>query len=139
MQARYPDRSGYTESHGVPTYWEQYGDGDRTVLFMPPWQITHSRIFKQQYAYFARYFRVLTYDPPGNGRSGRPATGYDLDRCAADALAVLVVERHRHRAGIAHRALAEHMVRDDPGRRASRAGRPPRLDRQRSEGRLARA
>lgn len=89
MRALYPVREGFVESHGVPIHWEQYGDGDQTVLFMPPWQITHSRMFKQQYAYFARYFRVLTYDPPGNGRSGRPVTGYDLDRCAADALAVL--------------------------------------------------
>ena len=102
MQARYPDRSGYAESHGVPTYWEQYGDGDRTVLFMPPWQITHSRIFKQQYAYFARYFRVLTYDPPGNGRSGHPAAGYDLDRCAADALAVLDATGTARASLIAH-------------------------------------
>jgi pimeloyl-ACP methyl ester carboxylesterase/predicted glycosyltransferase len=89
MRALEPIRAGMVESNGVPISWEEYGAGDQTVLFMPPWQITHSRIFKQQYPYFARYFRVLTYDPPGNGRSGRPVSGYDLDQCAADALAVL--------------------------------------------------
>ncbi|MGH7278890.1 MAG: alpha/beta fold hydrolase, partial [Candidatus Rokuibacteriota bacterium] len=89
MRALEPVRTGFVQSESVPIYWEEHGHGDRTLLFLPPWQITHSRIFKMQIPYLARYFRVLTYDPPGNGRSGRPATGYDFDRCAADALAVL--------------------------------------------------
>ena len=89
MRARYPDREGVTSSAGVPIAWEEYGTGESTVLFIPPWQLVHSRIWKAQLAYFARHFRVVTYDAPGNGRSGRPATGYDHDRAAADALAVL--------------------------------------------------
>ncbi|MBI2203502.1 MAG: alpha/beta fold hydrolase [Candidatus Rokubacteria bacterium] len=89
MRARYPDREGYVESQGVRICWEQYGEADRTVLFVPPWQIVHSRAWKMQVAYFARYFRVLTYDAPGNGRSGRSLTGYDEDTLAAHALAVL--------------------------------------------------
>ena len=89
MRARYPDREGHVESHGARIFWEQYGDGDRTVLFLPPWQIVHSRIWKMQLAYFSRYFRVLAFDPAGNGRSGRPATGYDHDTIAAQTLAVL--------------------------------------------------
>ncbi|HXG16443.1 MAG TPA: alpha/beta fold hydrolase [Calidithermus sp.] len=89
MRALEPVRTGFADSGGVPIYWEEFDGGDRTLLFVPPWQITHSRIYKMQVPYLARYFRVLTYDPPGNGRSGRPPTGYDLDRGAADALAVL--------------------------------------------------
>jgi len=89
MRARYPDREGYVESHGVPIFYEEYGQGDRAVLFIPPWQILHSRTYKAQIPYFSRYFRAISYDPPGNGRSGRPATGFDHDRAAADALAVL--------------------------------------------------
>ena len=89
MRARYPDREGVVESFGVPIYYEVHGEGERTLLFVPPWQITHSRVFKMQLPYLARYFRVVVYDPPGNGRSGRPATGYDYDRSAADAMAVL--------------------------------------------------
>jgi pimeloyl-ACP methyl ester carboxylesterase/predicted glycosyltransferase len=77
------------DSHGVPVAWEAYGAGPHTVLLLPPWQIVQSRVWKAQIPYLARHFRVLTYDPPGNGRSGRPATGYDHDRAAADALAVL--------------------------------------------------
>ncbi len=89
MRARYPDREGVVEHGGVPIAWEVYGAGERTVLLIPPWQIVDSRIWKAQIPYLARHCRVVTFDPPGNGRSGRPATGYDHDRVAAGALAVL--------------------------------------------------
>jgi pimeloyl-ACP methyl ester carboxylesterase/predicted glycosyltransferase len=89
MRARYPDREGVVSSAGVPIAWEEYGTGEPAVLFLPPWQIVHSRIWKAQLAYFARHARVITYDPAGNGRSGRPVTGYSHDQAAADALAVL--------------------------------------------------
>ena len=42
--------------------------------------------------HLARRFRVLTYDPRGNGRSDRPQSGYRIEDHAADALAVL--DRH---------------------------------------------
>ena len=74
MRARYPDREGVTSNAGVPITWEEYGTGESTVLFIPPWQLVHSRIWKAQLAYFARHFRVVTYDAPGNGRSGRVPT-----------------------------------------------------------------
>ena len=89
MRARYPDRTGFAESRGVKIYWEQHGDGDHTVVFLPTWQIYDSRVWKMQVPYFARHFRVITYDAPGNGRSGRPATGFDFDHVAADALSVM--------------------------------------------------
>ena len=89
MRARQPDREGHVESHGTRIFWEEHGEGARTVLFVPPWQIVDSRVWKMQVPYFARYFRALTFDPPGNGRSDRPATGYDHDRMADHARAVL--------------------------------------------------
>jgi pimeloyl-ACP methyl ester carboxylesterase/predicted glycosyltransferase len=89
MRARQPDRHGHVESHGTRIFWEEHGQGDRAVLFIPAWQIVDSRIWKMQIPYFARYFRTLTFDPPGNGRSDRPATGYDHDRLADHARAVL--------------------------------------------------
>src|SRR5262245_59518723 len=89
MRARYPDREGYAEHEGVRIFWEEYGAGDRTVVFIPPWQIVHSRIWKMQLAYFARYFRVVTFDAPGNGRSDRPASGYEYDTEVARTLAVM--------------------------------------------------
>ena len=66
-RARYPDRSGYIERDGVRVFWERYGDGDPTVLFLPTWSIIHSRGWKAQIPYFARHARVLTFD----GRAGR--------------------------------------------------------------------
>jgi pimeloyl-ACP methyl ester carboxylesterase/predicted glycosyltransferase len=42
-----------------------------------------------QVPYLARHFTVVTFDPRGNGRSDRPATGYTLDDHYLDALAIL--------------------------------------------------
>ncbi|MGH2747900.1 MAG: alpha/beta fold hydrolase [Actinomycetota bacterium] len=72
-------------------FFEVYGDGDRTVLFMPAWSIVHSRVWKMQIPYFARHLRVVTFDGRGNGRSDRPtsAEAYAEKEFAADALAVL--------------------------------------------------
>ena len=89
MRARLPDREGHVESHGTRIYWEEHGQGDRAVLFIPPWQIVDNRVWKMQIPYFSRYFRTLSFDPPGNGRSDRPATGYDHDRMADHTRAVL--------------------------------------------------
>ena len=89
MRARYPDREGHVQSHGVRIFWEEHGQGAETVMFVPPWQIVDSRIWKMQVAYFSRYFRVLTFDSPGTGRSDRPLHGYDHDRIADHTLAVL--------------------------------------------------
>ena len=60
-RARYPDRTGYVERDGVRVFWEQYGDGDPAILFLPTWSIVHSRVWKAQIPYFARYTRVLTF------------------------------------------------------------------------------
>lgn len=89
MRARQPDREGHVESHRTRIFWEEHGQGERAVLFIPPWQIVDSRVWKLQVPYFARYFRTLVFDAPGTGRSDRPATGYDHDRMADHARAVL--------------------------------------------------
>jgi pimeloyl-ACP methyl ester carboxylesterase/predicted glycosyltransferase len=90
-RARYPDESGYVERDGVRVFWELYGDGDRTILFLPTWSIIHSRTWKAQIPYFARHFRVLAFDGRGNGRSDRPPDpdAYREEEFAADALAVM--------------------------------------------------
>jgi pimeloyl-ACP methyl ester carboxylesterase/predicted glycosyltransferase len=90
-RARYPDEDGLIERDGVRVFWERYGDGDPTVLFLPTWSIIHSRSWKAQIPYFARHFRVLTFDGRGNGRSDRPQEpdAYREEEFAADALAVM--------------------------------------------------
>ncbi len=90
-RARYPDQDGYIESDGVRVFYEVYGAGEPSVLFLPTWEIVHSRAWKCQVPYFARHGRVVTFDRRGNGRSSRPREARAYDRCRAvdDALAVL--------------------------------------------------
>lgn len=90
-RAAYPIRDGYVEREGVRIFWELYGEGDRTILFLPTWSIIHSRTWKAQIPDFARRCRVLTFDGRGNGRSDRPEDprAYAEEEYAADALAVM--------------------------------------------------
>ena len=90
-RARYPDEQGFIERDGVRVFWESYGTGDQTILFLPTWTLVHSRVWKAQIAYFARHFRVICFDPRGNGRSDRPQepSAYDEREFAQDALDVM--------------------------------------------------
>ena len=91
MRALYPDDSGFVERDGVRVRWERFGDGSPTVLLLPTWSIVHSHCWKAQVPYLARHFRVVTFDPRGNGRSDRPAgaAAYAEAEFAADAIAVM--------------------------------------------------
>lgn len=90
-RARYPDRTGMLDRNGVRVYWEAYGDGEPTILFVPSWTIVTSRIWKPQIPYFARRHRVVTFDPRGNGQSDRPsdADAFDERAFAQDIIGVL--------------------------------------------------
>ena len=72
MRARYPDVEAFVERDGTRLGYEVFGDGTPTVVLVPTWSLIHSRSWKMQVPYLSRYFRVVTYDPRGNGRSGRP-------------------------------------------------------------------
>jgi pimeloyl-ACP methyl ester carboxylesterase len=87
VRALEPDETGVVR--GI--YWERFGDGDPTILFVPPWAIVHSRIWKMQVPYLARHFRVVVFDPRGNGRSIRPSdpASYSEEEYAEDTLAVM--------------------------------------------------
>jgi len=91
MRAKLPHRDGFVERDGVRLYFEVYGDGPQTMVFLPPWSIVHSRIYKAQLPYFSERFRCIAFDPRGNGRSDRPmqATAYALESYVADALAIM--------------------------------------------------
>jgi pimeloyl-ACP methyl ester carboxylesterase/predicted glycosyltransferase len=90
-RARYPDEDGFVEVEGVRIFWERYGEGEPTILFPPTWELVHSRCWKMQIPYFARHGRVVTFDPPGNGRSDRPRdeAAYERSQVAEYAVAVL--------------------------------------------------
>jgi pimeloyl-ACP methyl ester carboxylesterase len=84
-RARYPDVTGVAERNGGRIAYEVYGTGDPPIVFVPPWQIVHSRIWKAQIPVFARRHLVVAWDNRGNGRSDRPtdpATNKTRERAA---------------------------------------------------------
>ncbi|MFN2460641.1 MAG: alpha/beta fold hydrolase [Candidatus Velthaea sp.] len=72
-------------------HYEVFSAGDRTIMFVPPWSIVHSRVWKAQIPYFARHARVVTFDGPGNGLSDRPSDprAYDVGAFVRYTLAVM--------------------------------------------------
>ena len=91
MRARHPDVAGTVDNDGVELYYEVFGDGRPTVVLVPTWSLLHSRTWKMQVPYLSRHFRVVTYDPRGNGRSGRPqgTSEHSWRHYVADLLSVM--------------------------------------------------
>src|SRR6202158_1392588 len=80
----------YVHRPDARIFYQVTGSGTRDLLLLPQCQVvTYSRMWKHQIPYLSRYFRVITMDPRGNGRSDRPPTGYDLDTRYGDLVAVL--------------------------------------------------
>jgi pimeloyl-ACP methyl ester carboxylesterase/UDP:flavonoid glycosyltransferase YjiC (YdhE family) len=91
-RARQPDASGYALTHdGLRLYYEVFGSGSTTIVFLPATPISHSRLWKAQVSYLARHFRVVVYDGRGNGLSDHPdPSGKWLERWyAEDCLTVM--------------------------------------------------
>ncbi len=79
----------YVQRPGARIFYQVAGSGAHDLLLLPPCQVvTYSRMWKHQVPYLSRYFRVITMDQRGNGRSDRPATGYDIDTRYGDLVAV---------------------------------------------------
>jgi pimeloyl-ACP methyl ester carboxylesterase/predicted glycosyltransferase len=91
MRAKLPTSDGFVDRSGVRIHYEVYGEGPQAMLFVPPWSIVHSRVYKAQIPYFSERFRCIAYDARGNGKSDRPddVAAYALDQSVADALAVM--------------------------------------------------
>jgi pimeloyl-ACP methyl ester carboxylesterase/predicted glycosyltransferase len=91
MRAKLPARDGFVDRDGVKIHYEVYGDGPQTMVFVPPWSIVHSRIYKAQLPYFSDRFRCVAYDGRGNGQSDRPddVAAYSLENYVTDLLAVM--------------------------------------------------
>ena len=72
-RARYPDQSGHAVAFdGRRIFYEVFGAGEKTIVFMPANPISHSRLWKGQVHYLARHFRVVVYDGRGQGLSDIP-------------------------------------------------------------------
>jgi pimeloyl-ACP methyl ester carboxylesterase len=80
----------YVDRPGARIFYQVTGAGPRDVFLHGPSQpAVHSRMWKQNVPFLARHFRVTAMDPRGNGRSGRPPTGYDFDTRYGDMAAVI--------------------------------------------------
>ena len=147
MRALAPAATGTVRRGPVEVAWERFGEGGPAVLFVGVDPIVESRMWKGQVPWLARRHTVLTFDPPGNGRSSRTTDprAYGDDEFIAAALGVLdaneieraVVAGVCQGAGIALVLAADHPDRVDgvvainPGLVLS----PPHLHRRRSPGR----
>ena len=49
-----PRHSGFADADGVRIAYEVFGEGEDTILLLPPWAIVHSRFWKGQVPYLAR-------------------------------------------------------------------------------------
>jgi pimeloyl-ACP methyl ester carboxylesterase len=78
-----------TSADGTRIAWYRYGSGERTIVFVPTWNLVDARVVGHQVAALESHADVLTYDPRGAGASERPSTGYTFPLHAADAVAVL--------------------------------------------------
>jgi pimeloyl-ACP methyl ester carboxylesterase/predicted glycosyltransferase len=80
----------YVSRDGVKLFYQVTGNGGPDLFLLPQCQpVAYTRQWKGQIPYLSRYFRVSTMDPRGNGRSDRPAGGYDIEARYRDFLAVL--------------------------------------------------
>ena len=86
-----PALEGFVERDGVRIAYAVWGDAGPWLAFPPPYQIGHMRMHRSTVPYLSRYFRVVTMDGRGNGRSDRPRgqAAYSFDHYYGDFVAVL--------------------------------------------------
>lgn len=60
------------------------------MVFVPPWSIVHSRIYKAQLPYFSERFRCIACDGRGNGKSDRP--GMEFAAATPETIAEAMVD-----------------------------------------------
>ncbi|MEK7735050.1 MAG: alpha/beta hydrolase, partial [Pseudomonadota bacterium] len=76
-QSRY-----FTASDGARLHYLEAGRG-QTLVFVPGWTMP-AYVWQAQIDHFARHYRVIAFDPRGQGRSSIPANGYTPERRALD-------------------------------------------------------
>jgi pimeloyl-ACP methyl ester carboxylesterase len=118
-----PAATGTVRRGAVDIAWERFGGGSPALLFVGVDPIVESQMWKGQVPWLARRHTVITFDPPGNGRSTRTTDprAYGDGEYLAAALAVLDANGVEHAvvagvcqgAGVALLLAAEHPERVD--------------------------
>jgi microsomal epoxide hydrolase len=74
----------FDSSDGVRLHYTVNGPADgQTIVFVPGWTMP-GWIFQPQLRYFSKDYRVVAFDPRGQGGSEIAPDGYDQDRRGAD-------------------------------------------------------
>ncbi len=81
--SRYFTTSDGVNLHYVDAFPAQGGGTDHVLVLVPGWTMP-AWIFGPQIAYFARYSRVIAFDPRGQGASEVPPFGYTAERRGQD-------------------------------------------------------
>ena len=79
-------RAEYLEiSRDLTIHYEQAGEGDMTIIFIPGWTMS-TEVFVHQLAHFegSTRFRAVSYDPRGQGRSSKPVEGHTYQQHGRD-------------------------------------------------------
>lgn len=64
-------------------YYERYGEGEETLLFVPGHMCT-TKFYAKQAEYFSKDRQVILFDSRGFGSSSKPLHGNDIERHADD-------------------------------------------------------
>lgn len=77
-------------SGDLTLYYEQAGTGPTTILFIPGWTMS-TKVFERQMEHFraSSRFRVITYDPRGQGRSSKALGGHTYQQHGRDLAAFI--------------------------------------------------
>ena len=73
----------FNASDGVRLHYWEAGRGDFTLVFVPGWTMP-AEIWKPQIERFAATYRVIAFDPRGQGASAVPRSGYSVERRVRD-------------------------------------------------------
>jgi pimeloyl-ACP methyl ester carboxylesterase/predicted glycosyltransferase len=107
-----PIESGTVERAGVVLAWQVFGSEERTVVLMPPWNLQDSRVWKLTIGCLVQKFRIVTFDPPGNGSSTPSADPerYLPEAQASDAIAVMDATGTERAVVVAHSRAAQGLL-----------------------------
>lgn len=73
----------FKTSDDVQLYYETFGKGGKTILFVHGW-MDSGESFKKAAGALAEKYRIIVYDHRGHGRSETPLEGYNMTRLATD-------------------------------------------------------